>query len=310
MPRRPASPRAGPLAHTPFTTKRRRYYFTPKDDQRLRACRSRQELLAVIRSFVQERQFARRSVVNRAKALGVWNKFHQPPLPDSVILRLLRSSATQEDPLATVATELHISKTAARRRIYRSDDCVESLVGSTYSGREVSEGFCIGRPRLKRLIASGALRATQLQSSGKLRISSEAIVDFVRDHPRQIPWSRCLEKSLWLKDIVESARYQELSAILGISAKSLRTWVERGILQLRFDRNNVAEFFSDEPVYRMLDEYPDLVDLSKCATAHPEWFACYEAVRGRYPKRLRPAEKRKHLEHGLAATCRILLRQR
>jgi len=273
----------------------------------MRACRSRQELLAVIRSLVQEKQFARRSVVNRAKALGVWNKFHQPPLPDSAILRLLSSSATQQDPLAAVATELRISKTAARSRIYRSDHCVESLVGSTYSAREVSEGFCIRRSRLTKLIASGALRATKLQGSGKLRISWDAIADFVHEYPREIPWSRCLEKSLWLKDILETTRYQEVSAILCVSPRSLRSWVERGVLELRFDCINVAEFFSDEPVCRLLDEYPDLVDLSKCATAHPEWFARYEAVRGRYPKRIRPAEKPRRIEQGSAATCRVLL---
>ena len=46
-------------------------------------------------------------------------------------------------------------------------------------------------------------------------------------------------------------------------------------------------------MYRLLDEYPDLVDMPKCIAADPEWFARYEAVRGRYPKRLLPAEKPK-----------------
>jgi hypothetical protein len=310
MPARPASPQAGSLAEAPFTSKRRRCNFTPKDDQRLRACRSRLELLAVISSIAQETGFSRRNIVNHAKTLGVWNKFEVPQLEDSAIVRLFSSSATQEDPLDAVATQLRISKTAARRRIYRSDNCAESLVGGTYSAREVAEGFCIGRDRLKQLIESGALRAKRLQRSGKLRISSDAIIDFVREHPREISWSRCLKKSLWLRDILESARYQEVSALLCVSPKSLRSWVERGILSLRFDCNNVAEFFSDEPVYRLLDEYPELVDMPKCIAADPEWFARYEAVRGRYPKRLLPAEKPKGFEHGSLATCRILLRRR
>ena len=310
MPARPAPPQAESLAEAPFTGQRRRCNFTPKDDQRLRACRSRQELLAVISSIAQETGFSRRNVVNHAKTLGVWNKFEVPQLEDSAIVRLFSSSSTQEDPLDAVATQLRISKTAARRRIYRSDDCAESLVGGTYSAREAAEGFCIRRSRLKQLIESGALRAKRLQRSGKLRISSDAIVDFVREHPREIPWSLCLKKSLWLRDILESARYQEVSALLCVSQKSLRSWVERGILQLRFDCNNVAEFFSDEPVYRLLDEYPDLVDMRRCAPAHPEWFVRYEAVRGLYPKRLLPPEKPKGLDHGSLATCRILLRRR
>jgi hypothetical protein len=263
----------------------------------------------VISSIAQETGFSRRNVVNHAKTLGVWNKFEVPQLEDSAIVRLFSSSATQEDPLDAVATQLRISKTAARRRIYRSDNCAESLGGGTYSAREVAEGFCIRRSRLKQLIESGALRAKRLQRSGKLRISSDAIVDFVREYPREIPWSRCLKKSLWLRDILESARYQEVSALLCVSPKSLRSWVERGILQLRFDCNNVSEFFSDEPVYRLLDEYPDLVDVRKGMAAHPEWFARYEAVRGRYPKRLLPPEKPKGFEHGSLATCRILLRR-
>jgi hypothetical protein len=264
----------------------------------------------VISSIAQETRFPRRNVVNHTKTLGLWNKFQVPQLEDPAIVRLFSTSATHEDALDAIATRLRISKTAARRRIYRSDDCVESLGEGTYSAREVAEGFCIRRSRLKQLIESGALRAKRLQRSGKLRISSDAIVDFVREHPREIPWSRCLKKSLWLRDILESARYQEVSAILCVSPKSLRSWVERGILQLRFDCNNVAEFFSDEPVYRLLDEYPDLVDMRKCMAAHPEWFARYEAVRGRYPKRLLPPEKPKGFDHGSLATCRILLRRR
>jgi hypothetical protein len=309
MPRRPASPQAGSLAETPFKSKRRRCNFTPKDDQQLRACRSREELLAVISSIAVESHFSRRNVVNHAKALGLWNKFQAPQLEDSAMVRLFSSSATQEALLEAIATQLRISMTAARSRVYRSDHCVNSLVGGTYSAREVAEGFCIGRDRLKQLIDSGALRAKRLQRSGKLRISSDAVVDFVREYPREIPWSRCLKKSVWLRDIVESARYQEVSTLLSVSPKTLRSWVERGMLRLRFDCNNVAEFFSDEPVYRLLDEYPELVDMRKCNAAHPEWFARYEAVRGRHPKRLLPAERPRAFEQGSLATCRILLRR-
>ena len=310
MPSRLASSHAGPVATPTLPSKRQCCNFTPKEDQRLRACRSRQELLAAISGIVQETGYLRRNVVNHAKALGLWNKFQVPQLQDSAIVHLFSSSGIQEDLLDSIATQLRISKPAARRRVYRSNDFAECLLGGTYSAREVSEGFCIRRSRLKALIQSGALRAKRLQRSGKLRISSDAIVDFVREHPREIAWSLCLRKSVWLRDVLESTRYQEVSALLCVSPKSLRSWVERGILQLRFDCNNVAEFFSDEPVYRLLDEYPDLVDMSKCVTLHPEWFARYEAVRGRYPKRLLPPEKPKGFDHGSVATCRILLRRR
>jgi hypothetical protein len=313
MPPRPASPRAGPVP-TPelsaLSKKWQKCHFTPKDDQQLRACRSRQELLAAISRIVLDTNFSRRNVVNHAKTLGLWNKFQTPKLEDSAIARLFSGSGNEEDPLDLIAAKLCITKNAARRRIYRSENCAESIVGATYSGREVAEGFCIGRDRLKKLIESGALRATRLQRSGKLRISSDAVVDFVREHPREIPWSRCLNKSLWLRDILESTRYQEVSAILCVSPRSLRSWVERGILRLRFDCNNVPDFFSDEPLYRLLDEYPDLIDIRKCMAADPEWFVRYVAVRGRYAKRQPPAEKPKGFEHGSLATCRILLRRR
>src|SRR5689334_21651452 len=112
MPARPASPRAGPVATTTLTRKRRRCNFTPKDDQRLRACRSRQELLAVISSIAQETRFPRRTVVNHAKTLGLWNKFQAPRLEEPAIVRLFSTSATQEDALDAIATRLRISKTA------------------------------------------------------------------------------------------------------------------------------------------------------------------------------------------------------
>jgi hypothetical protein len=160
----------------------------------------------VIAAIVQESNYSRRSVVNHSKDLGVWCKFQQSRTECELsIVRLLSSSATQEDPLDVIATKLRITKAAARRRIYRDDECVESLVGGTYSAREVAEGFCIRRSTLSALVQSGLLRAKQLQRTGKLRISSDAIVDFVLAYPRQIQWSRCLEKSSWLRDILESA---------------------------------------------------------------------------------------------------------
>src|SRR6185437_7265805 len=110
MPGRPASPQAGSLAEAPFTSKRRRCNFTPKDDQRLRACKSRQELLAIISSIAQESGFPRRNVVNHAKTLGLWNKFQVPRLENPAIVRLFSSSATQEDPLNAITTQLRISK--------------------------------------------------------------------------------------------------------------------------------------------------------------------------------------------------------
>src|SRR4051812_34020530 len=106
MPAGPASPQVGPLAKTPFTSKRRCCNFTLKDDQHLRSCRSRQELLAAISSIVQETGYLRRNVVNHAKALGLWNKFQVPQLEDSAIVRLFSSSAIQEDPLDAIATQL------------------------------------------------------------------------------------------------------------------------------------------------------------------------------------------------------------
>jgi transposase len=264
----------------------------------------------VIAAIVQESNYSRRSVVNHAKDLGVWCKFKQSRIECELsIVRLLSSSATQEDPLDVIATKLRITRAAARRRIYRDDECVESLVGGTYSAREVAEGFCIRRSTLSALIQSGLLRAKQLQRTGKLRISSDAIVDFVLAYPRQIQWSRCLEKSSWLRDILESARYQQVAALLCVSPKTVRSWIDRGILHLRFDSNNVSELLSDEPIYQLLDEFPDLVNLPKCVAANPEWFARYEAVRGRYPKRPLPVDNPKTAAQDHSASFRILLRR-
>ena len=308
MAQRPATVQSGSAASRLVRRKRRRCYFSPSDDQTLRACRSREELLHVIASIVQESNYSRRSVVNHAKELGVWEKFQKPRTEDVAIVRMLSNSATRDDALAAVATKLRISRQAARRRIYRDDDCVECLVGGTYSAREVAEGFCMRRSTLSALVQSGVLRAKQLQPTGKLRISSDAIVEFVLAHPRRIQWPRCLEKSSWLKDILESVRYQQVATILRVSPKTLRSWIERDILHLGVGPDNVGELFSDEPIYRMLDEYPELVNMRRCAAFNPEWFVRYEAVRGKYPKRLLSVEKPKAEQSG-SNSFRILLRR-
>ena len=289
--------------------KRRRCYFSPSDDQKLNACRSREELLTVISALVRESNYSRRNVVNHAKALGVWDRFPIQKAEPVSMVRFLSNPMTQEDPLTVVATKLRITKTAARKRIYRDEDCLECLMGGIYSAREVAEGLCLRRSTLSALIQSGCLRAKQLQRPGKWRISSEAVAEFVLAYPRQISWSRCLEKSSWLRDILEAVRYQQAAAILGVSLKTLRSWIERNILQLKFDSQNISAFFSDEPLYRMLDEYPELINLPQCVAAHPEWFQRYEDVRGQYPKRPLPSDKSKTSDPSSATSFRILLRR-
>ncbi len=288
--------------------KRQRCYFAPSDDERLRAAGSRSELLEEIGMITRDSNYSRRIVVNHAKALGVWNKFQAPRSDDVSIIRLLSNSAPQEDPLDVIATKLQCTRAAARLRIYRDDDCVESLVGGTYSAREVAEGLCMSRSTLSALVRSKVLRAKRLQRTGKLRISSDAIVDFVLAFPRRIEWSRCFERSSWLRDIIESCRYHEAASILCVSPKTLRSWIERGILHLRFDPQNTGYLFSDEPLYRMLDEYPELIKMSKCVASNPEWFARYEVVRGRYPKKCLSADKPKSGQSD-STPFRILLRR-
>lgn len=196
MPDRFASTNTTTSAPVLLTSKRRRCYFAPFDDQKLCACRSRTELLEVIAAIVRESGYLRRNVVNHAKELGVWDKFQILKSNDLSIVRFLSNPVTQQDPLTAVAAKLCITKAAARKRIYRDDDCLECLMGGTYSAREVAEGFCMRRSTLSALIQSGVLRAKQLQRTGKWRISSEAIVEFVLGYPRQIPWSRCLKSLL------------------------------------------------------------------------------------------------------------------
>ncbi len=308
MPDRSASTETATDSSVLLTRRRQRCHFAPSDDQRLLTCTSRSELLEVIAAIVRDSNYSRRNVVYHAKELGVWEKFQTPRSVDVSIVRLLSNSTPHEDPLAVIATKLHISRAAARLRLYRDDNCVESLVGGTYSAREVAEGFCMRRSTLSALVQSGVLRARQLQRTGKLRISSDAIVDFVLEHPRQIQWSRCLEKSFWLRDILESSRYQQVASILCVSQKTLRSWIERGWLDLKFDSQNIHKLFSDEPVYRMLDEYPELTDIARCVAANPEWFRRYEAVRGRYSRRSLAVDKSKGVLTS-STSFRVLLRR-
>ncbi len=306
MPDRSVPPQT--VSSTLSPRKRQRCYFAPSDDQRLLASTSRSELLEVIATIARDSNYSRRNVVNHAKELGAWDKFQVPRSDDLSIVRLLSNSTPQEDPLAVIATRLHITRAAARLRIYRDNDCVESLVGGTYSAREVAEGLCKSRSTLSALVRSGVLRAKRLQRTGKLRISSDAIADFVLAYPRRIEWSRCFEKSSWLRDILESVRYQQAAAILCVSPKTLRSWIERGILHVKFDPQSVGYLFSDEPLYRMLDEYPELINMSKCVASNPEWFTRYEDVRGRYPKQCLSADKPKS-QQPESSSFRILLRR-
>jgi transposase len=299
-------------ASMPPRKKRQRCNFAPGDDQKLRACTSRVELLNAIAAIVRESDFSRRSVVTRAKELGVWDKFAAQKARDDVsILRLLRNSSPEQDPLTAIAGKLHITKTAARLRIYRDEDCLECLTDGTYSLREVAEGFCMRQSTVSAMIQSGLLRAKRLQRRGKLRIPSDAIVDFVRTYPRHIPWDRCLRKSSWLRDILETTRCQQVAALLCVSPKTLRSWIERGIFQCRFDPLRGGELFSDEPIYRFFDEYPDLIDLPKCRAKNPEWFARYEVVRGRYPRQAQPGTNKLRATDRQAdfPSVRILLRR-
>jgi hypothetical protein len=294
----------------PARRKRRRCIFAPADDQKLRDCTSRAELLNAISAIVRETNYSRRSVIRRAKKLGIWSKFaRELPGERISIARLLSKHAMGEDPVTAIASRLHITKAAARLRIYRDEDCLQYLTDGTYSVRELAEGFCVRQLTISTWIRSGLLSARRLQPRGKLRISSDAIVEFVLAYPRLIPWDKCLAKSSWLRDVLEDTRYQQVAALLCVSAKTLRTWVERGMLRFQFDPENIGKLWSDGPVYRFLDEYPDLIDLPKCAAQNPEWFVHYAKVRGTYPTLAVPRldRPRSTARHAQSISGRILL---
>ena len=150
--------------------------------------------------------------------------------------------------------------------------------------REVAYGLCMRKAAVRQLVEGGVLRATRLQESGKLYISSESIAALAREHPRIIDWDRCMRRSPWLKDTLETVRIAELSKLLCVSKKSVRAWISNGFFRWPFNPK-ASDILADEPVFRFLDEYPDLVDLAKCARLSSDWFARYKRVRGRYPKK-------------------------
>ena len=65
-----------------------------------------------------------------------------------------------DDALAAIAARLCITRQAARLpQSIEMINCVENLVGGTYSAREAAEGLCMNRSTLSALIRSGVLRA-------------------------------------------------------------------------------------------------------------------------------------------------------
>ena len=267
--------------------KYKRCRFTPMDDRRLRECKSYSELLETIRAIVTETGYPRRSVVRRAKTLGVWQKWTLPRQQQrqqdrATLERLLARRNTKTDVISTIASNFGIERSVAQRRVYR---ITPSLNEGAYSLREVAQGLCMRKAAVRQLVEEGVLRATQVQESGKLYISSESIAVLAREHSRIIDWDRCMQRSPWLKDTLETVRVAELSKLLCNSKKTIRSWINNGFLRLPFNPRRVSDIFADEPVFRFLDEYPDLVDLAKCTRLSPDWFAKYQKVKGRYPRR-------------------------
>lgn len=243
----------------------------------------------MIRAVAGEAHYSERAVKRHAQKLGIWAQFAPPRRQITVkervgIKPLLRVCNTKEQLLEKIAAKLRIDIEDARRLLYRDATLSESLREGTYSLREVAEGLCMRPARVRQIIEEGRLRMKQLQKSGKLFITSESISDFVRTEPRTIDWQRCLRKSLWLKDILESTRQEELAVLLCVSKRKIQSWIENDFLTISFDPDRVSELFGDESVYRFLDEYPGLVDLAKCSAKSPDWFARYAEVQGRYRK--------------------------
>ena len=147
---------------------------------------------------------------------GLWNKFQAPQLEDSAIVRLFSSSANAGGPARRDRNTIAHQQDSCsppylpQRRLCRVPG------GGTYSAREVAEGFCIGRDRLKQLIESGALRAKRLQRSGKLRISSDA--------DRRFCSRASTRDSLVavLKEIAMAPRHPRKRALSGSLGSSLR----------------------------------------------------------------------------------------
>ena len=271
-------------------SKYKRYRFSPMDDRRLLACTSRNELLETICAIVNETQYPRRRVVHRAKALGVWNKVTPPwrkiTTQEKVsVQKLLTRVNTQATLISAVASRLGITKAAARSRLYKDPTLVDCLNTGKHSLEEVAWGFCVRKATIRGYISSGLLQANKIQESGKWRITSASIAKFALEHPRLIDWDRVMKKSLWLKDVLEMVRISELTSLLNVTPKTIRAWIEKGLLVLPFNPHRIGDLFSDQPIYRFLDQYPDLVDLADCTSKSPDWFAKYEKVKGRYPRK-------------------------
>lgn len=277
-------------AHEGCSSKYRQSRFTPRDDQWLLRSNSLEELQATIRALAAETHYSERAVKRHAQKLGVWDKLVLPRRQITVkermmIKALLRFSNSKEELLAKVAGKLGITMADARRLLYRDPALKESLIEGTYSLREVAVGLCMRPFRIKQIVEEGKLRAKRLKKSGKLFITSDSISDFVRKEPRRIDWNRCLKKSPWLNDILDSAREDELALLLCVSKRKIQSWIENGFLILSFDPSRIDGFFGDEPVYRFLDQHPELIDMAKCAGKSPDWFARYTKVQGRYRKK-------------------------
>jgi len=283
--------------------KRGRYHFLPTDDRRLFGATSFEELQSAIKAIAGEANYPLQAVVRRARRLGVWGKLVSPRRQFTIrekteVRRLLSRCNTKTDLLSEVAATLRVEKEHVLRLLYRDPMLKESLTEGTYTLREVAQGLCMRPAGIKQLITQGLLRAKQLQPLGKIFITSDSISSFVTMYPRRIDWDRCMGKSPWLRDILETARVKELAELLCVSERKIQSWMRLDFLTLPFDQGGLRDLFGDESIYRFLDEYPQLVEFSECSAKSPDWFARYERVRGRYPAKREVGEKKRDAEGG------------
>lgn len=281
----------------------KRYHFLPTDDRLLLGAPSFEELQAATRAIAEEANYPLQAVVRRAKSLGVWGKLASPRRQFTIrekteIRRLLSRCNTTAELLSEVAATLGVEREQALRLLYRDPLLKESLAEGTYTLREVAQGLCMRPARIRILIDQGLLRAKQLQPLGKIFITSDSISSFVATYPRRIDWDRCMGKSPWLRDILETARVKELAELLCVSERKIQSWMRLDFLTLPFEQGRLRDLFGDESIYRFLDEYPQLVDFSECSAKSPDWFARYERVRGRYPAKREVGEKKREAEGG------------
>ncbi len=275
----------------------KRYRFLPTDDRLLLGANSFEELQSAMRAIAQEANYPVHAVIRRAKSLGIWDKFACPRRQFTIrekieIRRLLSRCNTKAELLSEIAAALHVEKERTLRLLYRDPMLKESLAEGTYTLREVAQGLCMRPAGIKQLIDQGLLRAKQLQPLGKIFITSDSISGFVTTYPRRIDWERCMAKSPWLRDILESARVKELADLLCVSERKIQSWIRMGFMTLAFTEGRIRDLFGDESIYRFLDEYPQLVDFRKCSAKSPDWFARYERVRGAVSQENRPWRKR------------------